>query len=266
MLLFENLIYKCICKARELAPKDEKNRIKLNGYMHWFIDKYYFQNQSIAIRRLIDGGKDSISLRKIIENMKKHKDLLTRSNYCRYLNIPLDYSELIIKEQEYISKHLKFGEVICIPDDIDPSPSQDFHAAFDKLAGVNAPQRSPSDNFSKTIFEKLLSCLDNCNEFARKVSKTIAHTSLDSYSNPPVISYGDIQDAHKILCGVCHFIGLNFLGRISYSMFIQPTAGWLRYVTEPLISKEHKNELFKILEDHRAKIQQWESVYNKSLF
>ena len=262
MLLFETLIFKCILRARELAPKDENSIIKLNGYLHWFIDKYYFQNQAIAIRRLVGTGKGSVSLRKIIEHVKKNKELFTRSNYCRHHNIPLDYSGLILKEQEYIAKNLKLGEVICIPDEIDPFPSQDFHAAFDKLAGVNAQQRSPEDIISKSVFRKLFSDLDQCREFAKKTSKTIAHTSLDTYANPPAISYGDIQNAHKILCGISHFIGLHFLDRTHYSMFVQPSNSWLRYINEPLISKEHIRELGKIREEHQAEINEWESDYS----
>lgn len=262
MLLFETLIFKCILRARVLAPKDEKDRIKLNGYLHWFIDKYYFQNQAIAIRRLVDTGKGSVSLRKIIEHVKKNKKLFTRSNYCRHHNIPLDYSDLILKKQEYIAKNLKLGEVFAIPNEIDPSPSQDFHAAFDKLAGVDAQQRSPEDIISKSVFRKLFSDLDQCLEIARITSKTIAHTSIDTYANPPAISDDDIQNAHKILCGISHFIGLNFLDHTGHSMFIQPSNSWLKYISEPLISKEHRRELVKIREEHRAEINEWESAYS----
>ena len=167
-----------------------------------------------------------------------------------------------MKKEEYISKNLKLGEVFAIPHEIDPSPSQDFHAAFDKLAGVNAQHRSPRDIISKSVFRKLSSDLDQCLEFTKKTSKTIAHTSLDTYANPPAISYGDIQNAHKILCGISHFVGLNFLDRTSYSMFVQPSNSWLKYISEPLISKEHIKELGKIREEHRAEINEWESAYS----
>lgn len=167
-----------------------------------------------------------------------------------------------MKEEKYISENLKLGEVICIPDELDPYPSQSFHAAFDKLAGVNAQQRSPGDIFSQSVFRKLFRDLDQCLEFAKKTSKTIAHTSLDTYDNPPAISYGDIQNAHKILCGISHFVGLNFLDRTSYSMFIQPSHRWLQYISEPLISKEHIRELGKIREEHQSIINEWESAYS----
>jgi len=262
MLIFETLIFKCVLKARAIAPKDEKDKIKLNGYLHWFIDKYYFQNQAIAIRRLVDAKKGSVSLRKIIEHLKKNKELFTRSNYCKYQNIPFDYSDLMLKEQEYISKNLKLGEAIEIPSEIDPFPSKDFHVAFDELSGVDAQSRSPRDIVSEKVFKKLTNDLDQCLELSKKASQTIAHTSIDTYNNPPTISYGDIQDAHKILCGISHFIGLNFLGRISYSMFIQPSLSWLKYISEPLIDREYTKELGKVRENYQAEINEWGSAYS----
>jgi len=85
-MLFETLIYKCILKARSIAPKDGKGRIKLNGAVNYLIDKCFFNSQLMTIRRLTDKkGSDVVSLCKLLNQMKENCNNLTRKNYFMIL-------------------------------------------------------------------------------------------------------------------------------------------------------------------------------------
>lgn len=96
-MLFETLIYKAILKARSIAPKNSKGRIKLNGAVHYLIDKCFFNNQLMTIRRLTDKGQDAISLRKLLNQMKGNCKHLIRENYFKALQkrgYKYNYSEI----------------------------------------------------------------------------------------------------------------------------------------------------------------------------
>jgi hypothetical protein len=121
-MLFETLIYKCILKARSIAPKDAENKIKLNGAMHYLIDKCFFVTQLMVVRRLTDKkGSDVVSLCKLLKLMKENSRYLTRRNYFVILEergYHYDYAEIAKKAEEYLHKNLKMDTVICVPDEL----------------------------------------------------------------------------------------------------------------------------------------------------
>ena len=133
-MVFETLIYRCILKARSMAPKDSKGSIKLNGAVHYLIDKCFFNNQLMTIRRLTDRGEDVVSLYKLLNQMKGNCKYLTRRSYFMILQergYEYDYSEMKKKQDEYIDKNLRMGEVIAIPDRLDWEKSERLHSDFD---------------------------------------------------------------------------------------------------------------------------------------
>jgi hypothetical protein len=107
-MLFETLIYKCILKARSIAPKDAENKIKLNGAMHYLIDKCFFVTQLMVVRRLTDKkGSDVVSLCKLLKLMKENSRYLTRRNYFVILEergYHYDYAEIAKKQKNICIK------------------------------------------------------------------------------------------------------------------------------------------------------------------
>ena len=143
-MLFETLIYKVILKARSIAPKNSKGRIELNGAIHYLIDKCFFNSQLMTIRRLTDKGEDVISLHKLLNQMKGNCKYLTRENYFKVfekLGYKYDYSEIKKKQDEYIAKNSRMGEVIVIPEELDWRGSENLHSDFDKLSKSDPKNR-----------------------------------------------------------------------------------------------------------------------------
>src|SRR4030042_925182 len=79
-MIWDSAVFQSINECRKYAPKNEKGEIELNGVVHRFIDKCFFETQAIAIRRLIDKRKDVISIYRLIDDMEEHRPLLTRGN------------------------------------------------------------------------------------------------------------------------------------------------------------------------------------------
>lgn len=264
-MLFETLIYRRILKARSIAPKDIKGRIKLNGAMHYLIDKCFFNNQLMTIRRLTDKKKDVISLCKLLNQMKGNCKYLTRRNYFMILQergYKYDYSEIKKKQDEYIKKNLGMGEVIVIPEELDWEKSERFHSAFDKLSKSSARNRKPGDIINSSVFEKLLKELDRCNKLREHIDHFIAHSlkpekieKLDDESSR--ITFEHLWEAQQIICKVTHFVGLYLLGIVDYGLLPLPHGSSLQYIEEPLISKEGKSKLREEENIFRNEISSW---------
>lgn len=265
-MLFETLIYKCILKARSIASKDRKNRIKLNGAVHYLIDKCFFNNQLMAIRRLTDKkGTDVVSLYKLLNQMKGNCKNLSRLNYFVILKgrgYEYDYSEIEKKHNEYIKKNLRMGEVIGIPDELNWERSERLHFNFDKLSKNKSGNRTPEDIIDNSLFDKLLNELDCCEKLREHVDNFIAHSlkpeKIEKLDDEALrVTFEHLWEAQQIICKVTNFIGLYLLGIVDYELLPIPHGSFLQYIEEPLISKEGKPKLRKEEDEFRNEIRSW---------
>ena len=265
-MLFETLIYKCILKARSIAPKDAENKIKLNGAIHYLIDKCFFVTQLMTIRRLTDKkGSDIISLYQLLKLMKQNNKHLTRKNYFMILQekgYHYDYSEIMKREEEYLQKNLKMDTVICVPEELDWQKSYEFHSNFDKLSKTQFNNRTPEDIIDPSIFEKLLGKLESYESLREHVVSFIAH-SLNSEKIEKLddealrITFKQLWEAQKIICSVINFVGLYLIGISDYGLLPLTHGTILHYIEEPLVSKENKLNLYKEEEIFRNEIFSW---------
>lgn len=264
-MLFETLIYRCVLKARSIAPKDSKGRIKLNGAVHYLIDKCFFNNQLMTIRRLTDKGEDVVSLYKLLNQMKGNCKYLTRRNYfmiLQELGYEYDYSEIKKKHDEYIEKNLRMGEAIVIPDELDWDKSERLHSDFDKLSKNKASNRTPEDIIDNSIFDKLLDELDCCEKLRDHVDHFVAHSlkpeKVEKLDDEALrVTFEHLWEAQQIICKVTHFVGLYLLGIVDYGLLPIPHGSFLQYIEEPLITKEEKSKLHEEEGKFRNEIHSW---------
>lgn len=250
-MLFETLIYKVILKARSIAPIDNKNRIKLNGAVHYLIDKCFFNNQLITIRRLTDPNKDVVSLVRLLNQMKGNCKYLTRKHYFDILQkqgYKYNYSEVKKNHDKYIKDNLKMGEVIGIPHELDWERSANLHFDFDKLSKTKAENRTPEDIIDNSIFDKLINELGKCQNLRNHVDHFLAHSlkseKIEKLDDEALqITFEHLWKAQENICKVTKFIGLYLLNRVDYGLLLFPPLNLLQYIEEPLISKERKAEL-----------------------
>lgn len=264
-MLFETLIYRCVLKARSIASKDSKGRIKLNGTVHYLIDKCFFNNQLMTIRRLTDRKKDVVSLCKLLNQMKGNCKHLTRRNYFMILQergYKYDYSEIKKKQDEYIKRNLRMGEVIAIPEELDWEESERFHSVFDKLSKSSAGNRKPEDIIKSSVFDKLLKELDRCKKLREHIDHFIAHSlkpeKIEKLDDKALrITFEHLWEAQQIICKVTHFVGLYLLGIVDYGLLPIPHGSFLQYIEEPLITKEEKSKLREEEGKFRNEIHSW---------
>jgi hypothetical protein len=119
----------------------------------------YAATQGLSIRRLVDKTRKTISLRRLLTDIKNNLHLLTRENYVAGDGLPFD------------------------PDDL---PSMQAHAKFDRLSGISPGARSGDDRIPKRVIDALESWL-NTKEIGEVVEWSdmrIAHAADEaSYQN-----------------------------------------------------------------------------------
>jgi hypothetical protein len=250
-MLFETLIYRSILKARSMAPIDNKGRIKLNGAVHYLIDKCFFNNQLITVRRLTDQKEDVVSLVRLLNQMKGSCKYLTRKHYFDVLQkrgYEYDYSETQKKQDKYIKENLRMGEAIVIPSELDWEKSANLHSDFDKLSKTKTKNRTTEDIIDNSIFDKLINDLGKCQKLRKHVDHFLAHSlkpeKIERLDEEALqITFEHLWKAQESICKVTKFIGLYLLDRVDYGLLPLPPLNFLQYIEEPLISKEGRAEL-----------------------
>jgi len=69
--------------AREEGAKDSMSMLNIPLVAH-LLSSGYFSSQVLATRRLLDRRKDVISLRRLIDDIRENRDLITREIYVSF--------------------------------------------------------------------------------------------------------------------------------------------------------------------------------------
>ena len=105
--------------------------------------------QVLAIRRLMDErNTDIISLRKLVKDLRRSWHLFTRENYVCFDGLPYDYEAVQSKDLQK-----RVGNAY--------GTSRMAHEQFDKLAGVDAANRSREDRLPTSLLTTIERWLDD---------------------------------------------------------------------------------------------------------
>jgi len=103
-----------INEARRLAPVDSGGVVKLNGMMHRLVNRTFLITQSSAIRRLVDvyeleGKRGVFSLTGLLDDMMKHRYLMTRQALFDTEDLAYDYEPIRAEAEKYYQDQTKAG-------------------------------------------------------------------------------------------------------------------------------------------------------------
>jgi hypothetical protein len=283
-MIWDCAFFQCINESRRYAAKNNKDEIRQNRMIHYFINKSFFKTQLLSIRRLTDKDFDKIrkgkqytvySLYNLIEDIKKNSAILTRKNILDAHNLPYDYEEVMECLRQNTPKTKKGNIQIQTfsgrnVDEIEFS--KDFHRRIDSITGITANKRSPDDLIPDNILQfddKWASIKGLC----KYVDKYIAHSATPESRKviPDEIegALGKVLNAHKIICETASFIGNKilfcgfgeFLGLPLYGKFDQ--SDLFEYLDEPIASKETIEKLREFWEKYRIETNQWNNWWCK---
>ena len=225
-LFWQDAAFRTFNQAR-LLTKDRKPTSAMAPLLASFLDQGYVSAQVLGISRLVEFSdpkhpkKGVVSLRRLVDELRAHRRLLTRENFLSQDNLPYDFEP--VREAAFAAAVAKaengvdfWHEAVGGPTDYDSARSQ--HELFDRLSGVNADQRQPNDLISESVLELLDKALnDPVFEAIKKFRhKTIAHAA-DAFSRGPATSsvpglkFNDVDQALWILVGVLQVVSATIL-------------------------------------------------------
>lgn len=146
-----------------------------NGILAHMLDQGYVASQVLAIRRLLDRRPDVFSIRRLLDDICRNQALITQENFVAHDGSPYDPESWRSLPQDVESQI--WG--IEAPGLRGYLRSSERHVVFDKLSGVDLPNRSRKDAIRPDVFRKLLSWLE-CPEAEKLVKlshKFFAHAS-----------------------------------------------------------------------------------------
>lgn len=263
-MVWDTAIFRVIIEGRKARIQQNAEKPQLNVHLHSFIDRNYFQAQSMAIRRLYDPGFELTgdygvySLGALIKDISKYRIELNRKAFFDFGKMPYDYMEIQKKESDFIKKQT-IGRAFFIPKEFDWETIEATHQVFDRLGGVKADQRSPNDQIEARVFNRLKGQLGECERIATYVDKYVAHSAIpESRINlsETGIKLSQLWEAQRILYEVANFLQYVLFSETQIALAIE-NAAFFQYWEKPLFEENEKYLVRDALKNYRAETEQW---------
>lgn len=115
--------------------------------------------QVLAIRRLTDTTKKVLSLSKLLQEIRSHRELLTRENYVAFDGLPYHYE--LVEEEHFRTR----GPGVMWLDTTGPGAFESArmaHEQFDRLSGVSPDRRKRDDRIPAKLIDTIERWITEC--------------------------------------------------------------------------------------------------------
>lgn len=155
-MIFHDLVYRSITSTRAtLAPEIPISA--RSSTLAYVIDSGYLANQVLAITKLTDNGSGVISLSRLVKDVNRHRESITREVYVSGFGDPYD-------PLKWREEHSENDPMVQMWGLQAPSASRWLfsnaaHERFDALSGVPRDRRDRKDLIRPTIFRRIIEWL-----------------------------------------------------------------------------------------------------------
>ncbi len=175
-MIFNDLTYRATVSVRGSAVSETAISAR-NPTLAYLIDQGYVLTQILAIQRLLDSGSNVISIRRLLRDVEKHCDAITREVYVSGDGHPYDYNSWThaLPQGDPGFQIFGFGH----PSLVAYAVSKQLHETFDVLSGKEEGHRSRGDTIQRSTFKSLYRWIDTpaANEIERIRNNFIAHSA-----------------------------------------------------------------------------------------
>lgn len=115
--------------------------------------------QVLAIRRLTDTTKNVLSLSKLLQDIRNHRQILTRENYVAFDGLPYHYE--VVEEEHFRTS----GSGMTWLDTGGPgafAPARRAHELFDRLSGISPDKRKREDRIPIRLIDTIEHWIIDC--------------------------------------------------------------------------------------------------------
>jgi hypothetical protein len=229
----------------------------------------YVATMVLTISKLTDPGtsnpkKGVISLRRVAEDMRKHRTLITREMFVCHDGLPFDTDAA---ERDYLCRHPPVdGGLTWLPSSGPEAydVAARVHLEFDRLTEAGKSARSREDLISEVVFDRIVALLDGpeiklCRDMRNKF---VAHAA-DAVSRQTIsqqaygITLGQIARAQRALVSAQHRVLTDVLGDGSGSTVPTPQFNHLRNLDRVFVPQDKMHELRDWWRAHKAGRDDW---------
>lgn len=270
-MIWNAAVFKLICESRKNVPIDARGHKEINGMLHNFIDRCFFDSQFLAIRRLTDKAykledekRGIFSLPALLEDMKKNISLITRSNLFLAEGLEYDCKVVQKKLKEYERKQLKNEEKgYWIPSELNVRRIISRHKEIDLLCGVDKNNRKLNDTIKIEILEHFITKIQTISKNVNLyIAKYVAHAaslrSRETYNEKKVsITLDHLWDMHKIICQIAGFISVYFLSGSTQAFLAIPQYNHFVFIDKTLFPNIGVDTLRKTWGEFEESTNSW---------
>lgn len=203
-MLFNDLTYRASVSVRESVAAEIAISARAPT-LAYFIDQGYVLSQILAIQRLLDSRSDVISVRRLLNEVRKNRDVITREVYVSGDGHPYDYNSWTTAIAPTDPRVQMWG--LNAPGLARYAISAQLHERFDVLSGKRADQRTRDDTIRESVFETLNGWISgtSAREIGRIRNKFVAH-SADALSRGSLrftgVKFSQIDDLQRAIVRV----------------------------------------------------------------
>lgn len=218
-MIFDHAIFESINLARKIAAENKDISIAVSPTAFWYLHKSYVANQFMAIRRLYEDDQkgDTITLKRLLRDVKENFDLFTRENFVCHDGLPFDPKPA---RDKHDAEMMQLGSGARWVQKQPFHLSEQRHSLFDKLLRIiddsckitgARDERLPIELLRRASDH--LGCCANVQTIASKFFAHAADQNNRAKLNnaEAIITFAHIEKCHLALCSVAHFIGSDLL-------------------------------------------------------
>jgi len=269
-IMWNDPAYRSLNEARRFASAN-KPTAAINGMLGEFIDRGYVSTQILDICKVTDRSNDDpkkgvISLRRLLDDIRGHRHLLTRESYVSYDGLPYDYKAV---QKAYIDG--RTPEELSKPTWLSTKgpdawgASEIVHKAFDKLSGIVADERKRTDLIHEDVFKTVDGWFNA--PILKKIrtlrNKSIGHAA-DKLSRGKELMDGlglsldDFAEAQRYLIRIATAIGTYILyDRALGGVVPTPQYDVFENLEKPVIPAAKMEEIGEWWNQHERERENW---------
>jgi hypothetical protein len=271
-LLADYVLFLTLNDLRKNAVQNLHGRSKFNMPVMRLLVAGFVVTQATGIRRLTekqwaDPSKRVISLKALIDDIRKNRAFLTRETYLACRDLPFeptrarqsDFDRIRSSDQRFVFEGLDtqgpdaWGE------------SERAHKRFDKLSAVSPSARSRDDLVLAAKFDDLDSKIRGCEDVCVFVDKFIAHAAdtasrTEKRAGDVEVTLRRLGECHQALLQISSFIGGPLLQGTSSFGLPTPQAGLFTNLDKPWVSKKGLNKAQEHWDLHAREIAKWSAT------
>lgn len=262
LMIFNDITYRSVVSARGSSTGDFPVS-STNPTLAYLADQGYLLFQVLAIQKLLDRRPNVISIRRLLTDVRKNRDVITREVFVSGDGHPYDYNSWAMMP-EWQDDPLTRTWGLGSPHLGKYMVSKQLHETFDILSGKDPAQRGREDTIRQSVFKTLNSWIDT--ESAREIESIrnnfIAHSAdaITRNRSPQSsgVRFSQIDELQRAIVRVERALADHILSiRVARSVApIQPL-GIFSSLDLPYAAPEAKKAMYKRWDDLAADRNSW---------